>query len=66
MPFHDDIGMSELAAIRQAELRAAEQHCANSFEAYWAGSCSASVMRDYAAGRVSSHDVRTLPFRSPR
>lgn len=24
----------------------------NSFEAYWAGSASASVMRDYRAGRV--------------
>lgn len=46
-------GFPNLAAIREAELRDAEQHCADSFEAYWAGSASASVMRDYAAGRLT-------------
>jgi len=49
---YDDAGMTELAAIREAELRDAETHCGDSFEANWAGSASASVMRDYAAGRV--------------
>ena len=52
MVFQDDPGMTELAALRHAELREAESRAADSFEAYWAGSASASVLRDYAAGRV--------------
>lgn len=66
MAIHDDVGISELAAIRAAELRDAEQRCAESFDAYWAGSASASVMRDYAAGRVSTHVVRPRVRRATR
>lgn len=63
MPSRDDIGddgfrSSDLAATREAEFRAAERQSVDSFEAYWAGSASASVMRDYAAGRVSTRRVR--------
>jgi len=44
-------GEAELA--RQAEYEAELAACAgDSFAAYWAGSASASVMRDYRAGRV--------------
>ena len=49
---HDDVGLSELAAIHLAELRAAEAHCLDGFDTYWAVSASASVIRDYASGRV--------------
>ena len=59
MALPDDISMPELSSIRDAELRDAERNCADSFEAYWAGSASASVLRDYAAGRVSIHAGRT-------
>jgi hypothetical protein len=48
----DDEDMAELAAVRAAETQEAEARAADSFEAYWQGSASASVMRDYAAGRV--------------
>ena len=66
MTFNDDIGMSELAAIRAAELCEAEQHCTSSFEAYWAGSASASVIRDYAGGRVTTHVAGTHSRRPAR
>ena len=59
MSLHDDGGSADLAAIREAELRVAEQRAADSFEAYWAGSASASVVRDYAAGRATTHIPRT-------
>jgi hypothetical protein len=69
MPSRDDIGdeefgSSDLAAIREAEFRAAERQSADSFDAYWAGSASASVMRDYAAGRVLTRRVRRSGRRS--
>lgn len=42
-----------LAALdRHMEYEAAKASARNSLEAYWAGSASASVMRDYRAGRV--------------
>ena len=71
MPSRDDIGddgfgSSDFAATREAEFREAERQSADSFDAYWAGSASASVMRDYAAGRVSTHRVRRSGQRSTR
>jgi hypothetical protein len=64
MTFRDDIDMSELRAIRDAELREADRNSADSCEAYRAGSASASVMRDYTAGRVSTRTSRR-PARPP-
>ena len=65
MALHDEIGTPDLSAAREAELRDAERNSADSFELYWAGSASASVMRDYAAGRVSTHAVRTSRRSAP-
>jgi hypothetical protein len=42
---------AELKAARKAEYEAAVKSAKDSFEAYWAGSASASVARDYRAGR---------------
>jgi hypothetical protein len=42
----------ELKAIRKAEYEAAKAKARNALEAYYAGSASASVLRDYQAGRV--------------
>ena len=49
---------AELKATRQAEYEAAKAKARNEFEAYWAGSASASVLRDYQAGRVVTIDTR--------
>lgn len=65
MPSHDKTSMPALLADREAELRDAEQNSADSFDLYWAGSASASVMRDYAAGRVSTHAARTSRRSAP-
>lgn len=43
----------ELADTRKAETAEAVATAADSFAAYWAESVSASVLRDYRAGRVS-------------
>lgn len=48
----DDIRASALAEIRKDELAAAIAATTNSFDAYWAGSASSSILRDYKAGRV--------------
>lgn len=55
----DDDDMQALGAVRAAETQRAEARAADSFEAYWAGSASASVLRDYAAGRVVTIGPRT-------
>ena len=48
--------LTEMAALdqeaREADYQAELGAAKNSFEAYWAGSASASVARDYRAGRV--------------
>ncbi|MET3352337.1 UNVERIFIED_ORG: hypothetical protein ABID33_000220 [Xanthobacter viscosus] len=44
-------GMDRMMA-REAEYQAALASAQTPFEAYWAGSASASVMRDYRAGRT--------------
>jgi len=44
----------ELKAARKAETDAAVAATRTAFEAYWAGSASASVLRDYQAGRVTT------------
>jgi hypothetical protein len=65
MPQPDDEDMGVLGAMRAAETREAEARVTDSFEAYWQGSASASVMRDYAAGRVVSVG-RSAPKRRRR
>lgn len=42
----------DLALARDAEYRRDLAAARDDFEAYWAGSASASVLRDYRAGRV--------------
>ncbi len=49
-----DIERKLLALERLNEYEAALAASKDSFEAYWAGSASASVMRDYKAGRVKT------------
>lgn len=44
--------MARIRKARTAELRAELANASDSFAAYWAGSASASVLRDYQAGRV--------------
>ena len=61
-------GMSELEMIaaRHAEIDAdIAEHTANgdSFAAYWAGSASSSVLRDFAAGRTIKAKTRRKPIR---
>lgn len=41
-----------LAIERRMELDAARASAKSSLEEYWAGSATASVLRDYQAGRV--------------
>lgn len=45
---------AELAATRASEYAEAKAAARDSLEEYWAGSASASVMRDYKAGRVKT------------
>ena len=44
-----------LSEQRSEEYKAAIAETNNSLDAYWAGSCSASVARDYSAGRTVDH-----------
>lgn len=39
---------------RKAEYEAAKASTTSAFAAYWAGSATASVLRDYQAGRVTT------------
>lgn len=41
----------DLLLVRDAEFRAEEAAAPSAFTAFWAGSASASVCRDYRAGR---------------
>lgn len=66
MSLPDDADMGVLAALRATETREAEARAADSFGAYWKGSASASVMRDYAAGRVATVGRRPRPRRRAR
>jgi hypothetical protein len=43
-----------LSTRRKAEYRAAEVRATTTLDAYWAGSATASVLRDYQAGRVTT------------
>ena len=47
-----DAYMASEQYVKDAEYIREVIAAENSFEAYWAGSASASVMRDYKAGRV--------------
>ena len=47
----------KLSEIRNNEFATAKKQAANAFEEYWAGSISASIMRDYKAGRVQQRKV---------
>ena len=44
--------MNEIRQQREAEYAVAVKNVKSALEAYWAGSVSASVARDYKAGRV--------------
>lgn len=44
--------MNEIRSQREAEYAAAVKNAKSALEVYWAGSVSASVARDYKAGRV--------------
>jgi hypothetical protein len=48
----------DLFLAREADYQAELATCSNSFEAHWAGSASASVHRDYRAGRVVTIKAR--------
>ena len=50
LPDPDDT--AALDAVRLAEWRDVQARARDGFEANWAGSASASVLRDYAAGRA--------------
>jgi len=56
--------MTKIQAARAAEYATDKTAAVDSFAAYWAGSASASVMRDYRAGRV--RDTKIKPPRSLR
>lgn len=60
--------MTEVKAAReadyQAELATIDQ--TDTFAAYWAGSASASVIRDYKAGRVTTINADRLRRNSNR
>jgi hypothetical protein len=45
---------TELTNTRHAEFAAAKAASRSALEAYWAGSATASVLRDYQAGRVTT------------
>lgn len=49
--------IEKLSEIRNTEFAAAKKQAANSLEEYWAGSITASIMRDYRAGRVRQRKV---------
>ena len=44
--------IKKLSEIRNKEFAACFFAAANALEEYWAGSITASIMRDYRAGRV--------------
>ena len=44
--------MNEIRSQREAEYAAEIKNAKSALAAYWAGSVSASVARDYKAGRV--------------
>jgi hypothetical protein len=52
LPTPAEVDAMLLAMDRFLETQEAIASAKNSFEAYWAGSASASVERDYRAGRV--------------
>lgn len=54
--------MAEVKAAREADYQAeiAAINPADTLALYWAGSASASVMRDYKAGRVSTVNADRL------
>lgn len=60
--------MTELKAAREAEYQAeiAKIDPRDTFALYWAGSASASVIRDYKAGRVTTINADRLRRRSNR
>lgn len=39
---------------RNTEFKAAEARATTALDKFWAGSCVASVLRDYQAGRVTT------------
>jgi hypothetical protein len=40
--------------VRNAEFKKAEARAVTAIDKFWAGSCLASVLRDYQAGRVTT------------
>lgn len=48
------MNMQELKQVRNEEYLADLVKANNSFDAYWAGSASASLVRDVKAGRVEN------------
>lgn len=44
----------KLSATRAAEHAATKAQARTAFEAYWTGSATASVLRDYQAGRATT------------
>jgi len=60
--------MTEVKAAREADYQAeiANINPADTLAIYWAGSASASVLRDYKAGRVSTVNADRLRRSSNR
>lgn len=60
--------MTEVKAAREADYQAelATIDPTDTFAAYWAGSASASVIRDYKAGRVTTINADRLRRKSNR
>jgi len=52
------IRTEELRRFRNEEYAAATREAANALSAYWAGSATASVMRDCHAGRVTTVNAK--------
>lgn len=46
------IRQDELTRYRNAEFASAVESAKSAFDAYWAGSATASIARDVAAGRL--------------
>jgi hypothetical protein len=49
---------SRIRAARATEFKAAEAAATTAVEKFWAGSCLASVLRDYQAGRVVTVEAK--------
>lgn len=45
---------TKITARRHAEYKAAQAAAPTALEAFWAGSATASILRDYQAGRVTT------------